>query len=986
MNTSTRSRLLLATSALGFTFAGPANAQTAPAAADTRASTQEAVEAPPNPRAVGTGTTPASDQEIVVTGSRTVSNGFAAPTPVSVISASQLLNAQPQTLSQGLATLPQFRNSASPQSYGTGTSPGSTLGASYVNLRGLGAQRTLILLDGHRVTPSSFLGSADIGILPEALISRVDVVTGGASAAYGSDAISGVVNFGLNTKFTGVSGSAQGGISQRNDGQNYKVTAALGLKFAGDRGHLLVSGEMYDNKGVPDYYGRDWALRGYAAIAVPGVTLANSSPTNPRTVIVPNVTFAAGTYGGLITNSVLRLTQFLPGGVPAPFALGAFATGATMQGGSGIDAYRDIGLQPQQRRKNLFGRVDFALTDHVSVYAQAVYGENKVIFVSGPGAAVASSSFTIFRDNAFLPSATRDAMTTRNIASFTLGRVNRDFSFVTYDSLNRTFEGNLGVKGELAPGWKFDAYYSHGQNTNTSNINNQQILPNLYRAADAVVNPANGQIVCRSTLTSPGNGCVPINLFGEGSPSSAAAAYVTGNAVARQIFKQDYLGFSINGNLLRLPGGPLAIAAGGEYRSESARQTSDALSSTVITAASVADVRGFPAVLVNRVGVFERQNPPAFSGSTHVAEGFVEVNAPLVRGATLLRAFDLNGAVRYANYKNSGGVTTWKAGAIWEPVSGLRLRVTKSRDIRAASLFEQYLPLSAGAVGGPITDPFNGGASVPSINVNVAGNPNLKPEKADSLSYGAVLRPRLIPGFGLSVDYWRVNVKNAISQLFQSTPATNAQLLINQCFAGNAALCGAINRFNGTITSVNNNYFNISQLKASGVDIEGNYRVPLTSLFRASGTTLDLRAVASYLHELSSRLPGGVTIDRAGDNGQSAAGSPHWTGTATADLNHGPLELFVQARYIGSGNIDNTLGAADININHVPAVVYGDMTFKIRFSRVPAAGEFFLTVNNVFDKDPPIDPRFVNYGTVGTNRNLYDVVGRQFTAGVRLKI
>lgn len=124
-----------------------------------------------------------------------------------MISAEQLLNAQPQTLSQGLTTLPQFRNSASPQSYGTGTSPGSSLGASYVNLRGLGAQRTLILLDGHRVTPSSFLGSADIGILPEALISRVDVVTGGASAAYGSDAISGVVNFGLNTKFTGVSGT-----------------------------------------------------------------------------------------------------------------------------------------------------------------------------------------------------------------------------------------------------------------------------------------------------------------------------------------------------------------------------------------------------------------------------------------------------------------------------------------------------------------------------------------------------------------------------------------------------------------------------------------------------------------------------------------------------------------------------------------------------------------------------------------------------------
>ena len=983
MITGTRSRMLLATSALALTIAAPAFAQTAsPTPATSAATDQRATDAAAAPAVAEPAAAPAPD--VVVTGSRTIKNGFAAPTPVSVISADQLLNAQPQTLSQGLTTLPQFRNSASPQSYGTGTAPGSGLGASYVNLRGLGAQRTLILLDGHRVTPSSFLGSADIGILPEALISRVDVVTGGASAAYGSDAISGVVNFGLNTKFTGVSGSVQGGVSERGDAQNYKATAAVGLGFAGGRGHLLVSGEYYDNEGIPNYNGREWALRGYAIIAAPGVNDANKSATNPKTLVVPNVTFAAGSYGGLITNTTLRLTQFLPGGATAPFVLGANATGATMQGGSGVDVFRNIGLQPQQERESIFGRVDFDVTNHVSVYAQALYGKNDVIFVSGPGAAVTSSSFTIFRDNAYLPPAVAAALPA-NVTSFTLARVNRDISNVIYDSRNATFEGNLGAKADLGGGWKAEAYYSHGQNTNTSNINDQQNLPNLYRAADAVVNPGNGQIVCRSTLTSPGNGCVPLNLFGDGSPSDAAAAYVTGNAVARQVFKQDYAGFTVNGDLFQLPGGPLAIATGGEYRAESAVQTTDALSSTRITAASVADIRGFPAVLVNKLGVFERQNPPPFSGSTHVAEGFLEVNAPLLHDVTAIRAFDVNGAVRYANYKNSGGVVTWKAGAIWEPLDGLRLRVTRSRDIRAPSLFEQFFPLSAGAVGGPVTDPFNGGVSVPTISVNVAGNPDLEPEKANSFSYGVVLRPRAIPGFGLSVDYWRVDIGNAISQLFLSAPASNAQLLINQCFAGNNALCGAINRFNGTITSVNNTYFNIGHIKSSGVDIEANYRVPLDKLLGAGDTKLDLRAVASYLNELSSQLPGGLVIDRAGDNGQSAAGSPHWTGTATADLSHGPFEMFLQGRYFGPGKIDNTLTAADININHVPAVIYADLTLKARFTGGRTAGEFFLTVNNLLDKDPPIDPRFVNFGTVGTNRNLYDVVGRQFTAGVRVK-
>lgn len=501
-------------------------------------------------------------------------------------------------------------------------------------------------------------------------------------------------------------------MSQRGDAQNYKATAAVGFGFADGRGHLLVSGEYYENKGIPNYYGRDWALRGYAIIAVPGVTDANKSATNPKTIIAPNVTFAAGTYGGLITNTALRLTQFLPGGTTAPFVLGANATGATMQGGSGIDAFRDIGLQPEQQRKNAFGRVDFAVTDNISVYAQGLYGENKVVFVSGPGASVTSSSFTIFRDNAYLPPAFAAALPA-NIASFSLARVNRDFSFVTYDSRNATFEGNVGVKADLGGGWKAELYYSHGQNTNTSNVNDQQNLPNLYRAADAVVNPANGQIVCRSTLTNPTNGCVPLNLFGDGSPSAAAAAYVTGDAVARQVFKQDYAGLTVNGDLFSLPGGPLAIATGAEYRAESAVQTADALSSTRITAASVADIRGFPAVLVNRLGVFERQNPPGFSGSTHVAEGFLEVNAPLLRDVTAIRAFDVNGAVRYANYKNSGGVVTWKAGAIWEPLDGLRLRVTRSRDIRAPSLFEQYFPLSAGAVGGPVTDRSTGASPCP---------------------------------------------------------------------------------------------------------------------------------------------------------------------------------------------------------------------------------------------------------------------------------
>lgn len=920
-----------------------------------------------------------SGGDVVVTGSRTVTNGYSAPTPVTVLTSELLTNQQPQSLAQSLAQTPEFRNSASPQANSTGTSVGSSLGASYLNLRGLGSQRTLVLFDGHRITPTSFLGPSDIGVLPEGLISRVDIVTGGASAAYGSDAISGVVNFGLDTRFTGLKGVVQAGVSERGDNGNQKVVVTGGATLLDGRGHFVFNAEYYGNNGIANEYGRDWALRSYAIIAVPGVTDANKSPTNPKNVVVPNVRTANGNFGGLITNSALRGTQFLRGGVPAPFTFGSYLTTATMQGGDGVDAYYDLALQPDQRRVNVFGRFEYDLSDNVSAYVQGLYGRDRIIFVSGPATQLGSSQFTIFRDNAFLPTTIRDQLVARNIASFTLGRVSRDISLVRYNNLNQTAQFNAGLKGKLGNGWKFDLYYSHGENRDRSLITDAPIVTNLYRAADAVVSPATGQIVCRSTLTNPTDGCVPLNVFGEGSPSAAAIRYVTGNEYALQRFVEDYAGGSLAGDLFRLPGGPLSFAVGGEYRRDSARQTADALSTATVPTNT--GINGLPATIAGKVGFYDRGNPQNFYGSTHVAEGFLELLAPVVKDLPAIHSLELNGAVRYADYKRSGGVTSYKGGVVYEPVDFLRLRATRSRDIRAPSLFEQYLAPSPASTGGPVTDPFNNNQVSPQITVIVAGNANLVPEKADTTSFGGVLRPAFIPGLGFSVDYWRINIRNAISQLFLSTPVSNAQLLINQCFAGNTALCGAIGRTNGVISSVNNTYFNINRFVASGVDFELTYRLPT----EVAGTRLSFRGVASYLHELSSQLPGGLVIDRAGDNGQSAAGSPHWQGTASIQAENGPFSLFVQERYIGGGTLDNTFTASDININRVPEVWYTDLTLRLRVPTVSRSAEFFLTVNNLFDHDPPIDPRFANFGTVPTNRSLYDVVGRQFTSGIRFK-
>lgn len=950
----------------------PAHAQEVGASPTAEPANEDATDASPQPAADKVDT-----NDIIVTGSRLAASGLNAPTPVTILSSEALTNANPQSLAQGLTTIPGFRNSASPQSAGTGTSVGNSLGASYVNLRGLGAQRTLTLLDGRRMTPTSFLGTVDIALIPEGLVSRVEVVTGGASAAYGSDAVSGVVNFVLDKSYEGLKGSVQGGISQRSDNANYKAVLTAGTQLFGGRGHLLLNAEYYQNRGIPDYYGRDFAMDGYAIISVPGVTNANKSPTNPRQVIVPNVTVSFATYGGLITNTILRGTQFLPNNQTAPFAYGTLVGGSTMVGGDGVDAFRDIGLQPKQKRVNAFGRFQYDLTDNLTAYVQGIYGRDQVEFVSGPaGQAGSTGQFTIYRENAYLPQNIRDIMATNNIASFNMGRLGRDIGMVTYDNSNRTVQIDAGLTGDFGKTWSYEAYFSHGNNRNKADIYNQVIVTNLYRAADAVVNPATNQIACSSTLTNPNDGCVPINLFGEGTPSQAALDYVTGAALSIQTAKQDLIGFSVRGEALELPYGPLSVAFGGEYRWNSALQTADALSKTVV---SNAGIRGMPASLVGRVGVFERQNPPEFSGKSRVGEAFLEVGVPVLADLPFARKLDLNGAIRYADYDVSGGVTTWKIGAVYEPFDGLRFRGSRSRDIRAPSLLERYLTPSGAGQGGPVTDPFTNTVST-NIQIIVAGNQALAPEKADTTSFGVVYRPSWLPRFGISVDYYKINIGNAISQLFASSPATNAQLLIDQCFAGNASLCDAIVRTNGSITAVRNTYFNIASVKASGVDFDIDYTVPL-----GGDTRLKLRGLASYLDELSSQLPGGLVIDRAGDNGQSGAGSPHWTGTAQATLETGPLTLFLQGRYIGSGKIDNTLTPSDININKVPSVVYADITARLKIETARRPAEFFFTINNLFDRDPPIVPRFLAFGTIPTNRNLYDVVGRQFVAGFRFE-
>lgn len=907
-------------------------------------------------------------EAVVVTGSRAVRDGSRAPSPVTVVSGEQLQKASPGALGEAVTQLPGFRGSSRPAT-GNVSATGPNSG-SFLNLRNLGAQRTLVLIDGRRAAPSALSGATDINLLPQELVKRVDVVTGGASAAYGSDAVAGVVNFILDSEFTGVKGLVQAGVSTEGDARSEKATLSFGQSFADDRGHVLLSGSYFHTPGLQSLDDRDWSAQGWGTI---------TDPANPAKLLIrSNLNSSLTSRGGVIVTSsagsaapanALSGLQFLPGGAVAAFNTGSLRSTLNQIGGDGARPLTN--LSAAITTESLFGRVSYALTPQVKVYAQGQYGAshnryNQVQSFAIPGL----NGVTIFSGNAYLPAAVQTAMTRGGIPFFTMGRMNFDIGPSVADARNRTSDLIAGLDAELGGGWSLSAYYEHGRNQQTIRTENNLILENFYAAADAVYDPASGAITCRVSLTHPGlyPGCTPINLFGEGSPSQAAKDYVTGASQYTAVLTQDVASFTLRGEPLSTQAGPVALAFGGEYRREAAEQSSDARSQQSNAATGI---RGFPIAYSYSVGGYQLTNVQPVSGSYEVKEAFVEAQVPLVRDVALARSIDLNGAARLTDYSTSGSVTTWKVGLSWEPVEDLRLRATRSRDIRAPNVSELF----SGSVQSLITvrDTANGGVSTAVIG-SALGNRDLRPEIADTVTAGAVYRPRWLAGFTASADYYSIDVTDVIATL-------TAQQTVDLCAAGSTQTCGNIVRNSaGGIVRIFTPQLNLNGLKSQGVDIEASYGARLPN-----GDTLALRVMASHLAKMTYSYPGAGSVDRAGEVGLSS--NPRWTATAGVNWRRGPLEISAQERFVGPGAYDKTLiEGVTIENNHVRSMAYTDVTATYDLSSADERGvRLFATVTNLFDRTPPITP----LGTLGTfyptNAQLYDVLGRSVFAGMTFR-
>ncbi len=910
--------------------------------------------------------------DVVVTGSRIVRDGAEAPTPTTVLSLDDIQDRNPTNIADYITQLPSMGQGNTPRT--TTLFANATGGANQLSARDLGVARTLVLLDGRRVVGSGLSPAVDVNLLPQNLVQRVDVVTGGASAAYGSDAVAGVVNFILDTKFTGLKGSLNLSQTDENDGRIVSGDLAFGKRL-GDRGHLLLSGNYYKGDKI-DFFDdpRDWFQPGLRLINNPTWTATNGQAGQI-------VRFDAGfnsTPGGVIASGPLRGTNFLPGGQVGQFVFGPIQAGQVQAGGTVESLPVRGALLPDDEHWSIYGRLNYEIFDNVNAIVEASYAGNDTVNWSAVLNRQGATAITINRANPFIPIVTQQAMDQAGVTSFQLNRlfydmINTPGTHIGEAGYNRRQERYLvALEGRFFETGRWRAYYQRGRSDVWYTRDNNVIPGRLNLAIDAIANPATGGVagvaagtpICRSTLTDPTNRCVPINLFGEGALGAASIAYVTGltdGLRTRQDLKikQDVWAIDAQVNPFSTWAGDVSIAAGFEYRDESFSATADPTS-----IASLWNVGNFK---------------PGANGY-NVKEVFGEILVPLLRDSAVGKSLEFNGAVRRTDYSTSGEVTTWKLGLTYDVTDSFRLRGTRSRDIRAPSLNDLFAPTSQ-FVNAFLDRTQPGSPQVPNITLN-GGNPNLTPEIADTWTAGGVYRPTWLPGFSASIDWYKIDIKDAIT-------AVGGQLLIDLCYGfnrpANTATCASIIPVPGNVGLANATLLtsgvNANNVAVEGIDYEASYRAPLSRISESLPGAISLRLLVTQRLKDETNLPGDSVPPALG-----TVGSLKWRGLLTTSYNVGPSTTTITTRYLGAGVITNQPETSRTGIpaefNRVDPVLYVELAQNYDVMIGSRKVTLFGAVENLFDRDPePVPSSGTSFGTNAP----YDLLGRSYRLGFRFK-
>ena len=683
------------------------------------------------------------------------------------------------------------------------------------------------------------------------------------------------------------------------------------------------------------------------------------------------------TPGGIINSGPLAGTYFGRGGTPFQLQYGPIVSGIEMQGGQASDYLANSGdLDPRLTRQNLFFRTSFDVTDHLQVFGQASYAQAASY---ANGIAIPNFGDTIETSNPFIPASTQAAISAYNaahpgtpISSLSVGTFDEDLGLITETTRRSNGRFVIGASGDfnaLGSNWTWDAYAQESI-TDVYTSARVPINANYAAAINAVRNPTTGAIQCASVATNPS--CVPYDDFGIGVNSPAATNYIMGTPWGRSHLTQNVESATLHGNPFSDWAGPISIATGVEYRNEAVSGSNDPLSTTDSYLAG---------------------NYHATFGSYNVTEGFFETVVPLAKDLPFAKSLDLNGAVRETDYSTSGLVTTYKVGLTYSPIDDLSFRVTRSHDIRAPDLAELFQAGETGTI--VVTDPSNGNASSTAFQVT-SGNVNLKPEVADTTGFGVVLRPRFIPGFEASVDYYQIDISNAITTF-------GAQQIINLCAGGDTALCSNVIRSAGVISQVNVVPINAAQQIARGIDFEASYQRRMETIAPFLKGNLTLRFLAT--HFLENYLNDGVnpptnTVGENGVDSSSGSGStgvPSWKYMTSLAWDNGPLALSFTARGVSDGVYNTayvqctsncpaaTIAHPTIENNRIPGAYYFDASVNYK---LPHGVEAYLAVDNLLDTAPVMTAYGPSVGgpPLSVNPSLYDVLGRTFRFGLRFKM
>jgi len=926
---------------------------------------------------------------VVVSGSRIAARGFTQPTPTTSLTSADLEKAAKPNLFNTLTELPALQGSTGRTTNTFSTSSGIQ-GLSSLSLRGLGTLRTLTLLDGQRVVGANVTGVTDVSQFPQLLVKRVDVVTGGASASYGSDAIGGVVNFITDKKFTGFKANVEGGMTKYHDDKNGTLQAAWGKGFMEDRLHVTVSGEFTKENGIdsPGFGqvgagGRSW----YDNPALQETTAAMQAAGAPRYKYIHNAQHIQYAKYGLITNGPLRGTAFGPGGTPYPFQYGTDCVGNFCIGG---DRAGSVGagtnLAMNFKRQVAYSRLSWDLDADNEIYVTGNWAQVQSVFSPNPGAAK-QGNLSIRCDNAYLPaSVAAGCVSGYPTGVMSVGTANGEFPAninVHPTRTQRRFVVGADGKFKLfGRDWSYDAYAEHGENTTVIHVQDITLNPRYNFAIDAVRDAATGNIVCRSTAARAA-GCQPINIFGDVPINLAGWNYIApvNGPMQHTDSTQNVASINFNGELLDGWAGPVSMAVGAEYRREWYEVYGDPYGAGVGLKSPYSPSYPQDPTLSATGDNWFAGNYHSGSGAFNVKEAYIELNIPLLKSDAWGEA-NLNLADRQEKYSTAGKASAWKIGATWKtPIDGLRLRAVSSKDVRAPNLSELYAAMT-------VTNQAVNNTQGQSIQIQQrnVGNPNLVPETARNNSFGVVLsQPSWARGFSLSVDYFDIKVKNVISSL-------NPQQEVDLCNGGNQAVCGSVS-INGPAGT---NYvlaqsFNFASLHTEGIDFETAYRMNLKDVGLPGNFTF--RGLASRtIHAVSDPgVPGTTPSEGAGN---MTGATPKWKALVSQSwdgLMGGKLGLTLSERWVSAGVINNeyiecrtgcplaTAAHPTIYDNHLPGSVYIDIGGTYNVSKGVTA---YFKIDNLADRDPVLVPQ-TNL-SLALNPAIYDAIGRTYRAGVRM--